>query len=133
MSRILHLAVALLYNDAKEILLVRKDHSAHYMLAGGKIEPDENYLSALTRELDEELNILAPVYLPRFAGQFEAPAAHEKGYTVQAMLFTLYWPYPIQVGAEITQAHWFHPDDTANLRLAPLAKRVVGAGLIHIY
>jgi len=133
MPLILHLAVALLHNDAGEVLLVRKDYSKHYMLAGGKIETHESPIAALTRELYEELSISVPAYLPHFVGQFSAPAVNEKGYTVQAHLYTLYWPGPIQVGAEIKQAHWFSPDETKELRLAPLARRVVHANFIHTY
>lgn len=131
MPQTLHLAVALLHNDAQEILLVRKDHSKHYMLAGGKVEAQESPFVALTRELHEELNILVPAYLPHFVGQFTAPAANEKGYTVHAHLYTLYWTGPIQVGAEIKQAHWFSPDNAQELHLAPLARRVIRAGFIH--
>lgn len=133
MPQILHLAVALLHNDAKQVLLVRKERAQHYMLAGGKIEAFESPIAALTRELYEELSISVPAYLPHYVGQFSAPAANEKGYTVQASLYTLYWPGPIQIGAEIKQAHWFSPAHTQSLLLAPLAQRVINAHFIQFF
>src|SRR5690625_7318063 len=116
---ILNLAVALLYNDAGEVLLVRKDHSKHYMLAGGKIESLESPIAALTRELYEELSVSVPAYLPHLVGQFLAPASNEKGYTVQAHLYTLYLSCPIKLGDEIKLSHWFYPDEFMTLCLAP--------------
>src|SRR5690625_7171910 len=100
------------------------------MLTGYKVEANESHFVALTRELHEELNNLVPAYLPNFVGQFTAPAANEKGYTVHAHLYTLYWTGAIQVGAEIKQAHWFSPDNAQELHLAPLARRVIRAGFI---
>lgn len=125
MPQILHLAVALLFNEAKQTLLVRKEKAHHYMLAGGKIEAQESPWNALARELYEELTISIPAYLAHYQGRYSAPAAHEKGYVVNAHLYTLYWPGPIQVGAEITEAHWVTPVEAKKLLLAPLARQVM--------
>src|SRR5690625_5772032 len=125
MPQTLHLAVALLHNDAQEILLVRKDHSKHYMLAGGKVEAQESPFVALTRELHEELNILVTAYLPHFVGQFTATAANEKDYTVHAHLYTLYWTGPIQVGTEIKQEHWISPYNAQVLHLSSISCQVI--------
>jgi|SRR5690625_2441180 len=131
MPRNIHLAVAIIFNSKKEILFVRKDSTKHYMLAGGKIEPGESNIIALARELYEELSISIPAFLPHFVGEFSAPAVNEIGYTVQAQLFSLYWPYPIKVGAEITQAHWFKKSQLEGIHLAPLANRIVQSKVIH--
>nr|WP_298170929.1 NUDIX domain-containing protein [uncultured Pseudomonas sp.] len=43
--------------DAGRLLLVRKGYTQALMLPGGKAEPDETAIAALTRELEEELNL----------------------------------------------------------------------------
>lgn len=131
MHRRLYLAVALIQNSDGKFIFVRKNPFKHYMLAGGKIEGREDAISALTRELYEELSISVPAYLPQLIGTYHAPAANEKGYTLQAQLFKLRWPYDIKVGAEITEAHWFDPHQLVDLNLAPLARKVVQSGLLH--
>ncbi|HLS22046.1 MAG TPA: NUDIX domain-containing protein [Paenalcaligenes sp.] len=133
MPRTLFLAVALMHDPAGRVLFVRKNPFKHYMLAGGKIEDQEDAISALTRELYEELCVSVPAYLPQLIGTYSAPAANEKGYVVQAQLFKLFWPYPVQVGAEIAEAHWFHPGQSQDINLAPLARNVVQSGLLHCF
>jgi len=124
-SSFINLAAAVVSNGQGSYLFVRKRQSAYYMLAGGKIEAQEDSFTALVRELQEELHIAVPTYLPQWVGQFTAPAANEKGYQVRADIFKLYWPYPIQADAEIEQAVWLSPSELAHTRLAPLARHVL--------
>ena len=56
------------------------------------------------------------------AGEFSAPAANEKGFTVVADVFD--WPTAIpadvQPTAEIEETRWATPDDLGDDTLAPL-------------
>ncbi|NMY18444.1 NUDIX domain-containing protein [Pseudomonas sp. WS 5019] len=58
MPTTLHIAAACLFDARGRLLLVRKRNTRCFMLAGGKREADEDALSALERELLEELEEL---------------------------------------------------------------------------
>ena len=60
-QKTIHVAAAIIWNDAQQILLSLRDSDAHqggkWEFPGGKIEPGEDSLDALKRELLEELDI----------------------------------------------------------------------------
>lgn len=58
MKTTLHIAAACLFEEQGRLLLVRKRNTRFFMLPGGKREADEDALSALERELLEELEEL---------------------------------------------------------------------------
>lgn len=53
----IRIAAALLDDDAGRLLLVRKAGTQWFMQAGGKIEEGESPISALRRELSEEIGL----------------------------------------------------------------------------
>lgn len=61
MSKLIHVAAAVILNDKGQVLLAKRPDDKHqgglWEFPGGKVEPDEPVLEALTRELDEELGI----------------------------------------------------------------------------
>jgi len=57
----LTISAACLFDDAGRLLLVRKRNTLGFMLPGGKAEPGEDAITALIRELKEELNLSLPV------------------------------------------------------------------------
>jgi 8-oxo-dGTP pyrophosphatase MutT (NUDIX family) len=57
------------------------------MQAGGKIEQGENALSALRRELREEIGLSLDEGEARYLGQFSADAANEAEHVVVAEIF----------------------------------------------
>lgn len=73
----LTISAACLFDDAGRLLLVRKRNTLGFMLPGGKAEPGEDAITALIRELKEELNLSLPVQALQPLGQFRAAAANE--------------------------------------------------------
>ncbi len=61
MSKLVHVAAAAIFNESGELLLALRDKVQHqgglWEFPGGKVEPGETVLSALARELQEELGI----------------------------------------------------------------------------
>jgi 8-oxo-dGTP pyrophosphatase MutT (NUDIX family) len=103
-------AVALLRGD--QILIVRKRGTDHFMLPGGKFEPDETALEVACRELHEELGIPLPLRALDFLGTYTAPAANEPGHDVLAIVFV----------ARLTDILAPRPQaEIAELRFEPLA------------
>jgi 8-oxo-dGTP diphosphatase len=55
MSNPIRIVAALIRDDAGRVLLVRKRGTAAFMQPGGKRDPGEDDVTALAREIDEEL------------------------------------------------------------------------------
>lgn len=118
----IHIAAALIYNEARELLLVRKAGTAFFMQAGGKLEPDEQPAQALCRELHEELGLALEPARATFLGSFNAPAANEPGRELVAELFALPFTGAVDARAEIAEARWVSLAEADQLTLAPLTR-----------
>jgi 8-oxo-dGTP pyrophosphatase MutT (NUDIX family) len=70
MSRTIDIVTAVIRDPAGRMLVVRKRGSAMFMKPGGKRETGEDDLTALARELDEELG--CRLVSARLLGDFEA-------------------------------------------------------------
>ncbi|MFC6715485.1 NUDIX domain-containing protein [Branchiibius cervicis] len=109
------------------ILLVRKQTSQMFMQPGGKPEPGEDSLSALRRELQEELQVDVPASALSPVGEFETDTANEPGHVLHSQVFRLHLDQPVTASAEIAEARWFTLDEADALgdRLAPLARKLL--------
>jgi 8-oxo-dGTP diphosphatase len=92
------------------------------MQPGGKPAEGETGLVALEREIVEELGCVLDRSSCHALGSFTAPAANERGWTVQAELFSAKLSGEIRPAAEIVEAIWIDPDLEATIDLAPLTR-----------
>lgn len=121
----IRIAAALLLREDGRTLLVRKRGTQAFMQAGGKIEPHEQPLAALVRELEEELNLRIDPAQASYLGTFRAPAANEPGFVVEAELFQLSIEAAVEPAAEIEEVVWISAADDAGLPLAPLTRDLI--------
>jgi 8-oxo-dGTP diphosphatase len=118
--------VTAVIRDAQGLMLVvRKRGTAIFMKPGGKREPGEDDLTALARELDEEIG--ARLVEASLLGRFEAPAANEPGFTVRAATYLAKVEGEIAARAEIEELAWIDPASPGDIVLAPLMQVVLAA------
>ena len=121
----IRIAAAVLIDKEGQTLLVRKRGTLAFMQPGGKIDPGEQAVEALARELHEELNLHIDPAQALYLGQFSAPAANEPGFTVQAKLFQLHIDVAVTPAAEIEEIRWIDPAGDGGLHLAPLTRDLI--------
>lgn len=92
------------------------------MQPGGKIEPAEEPAVALCRELFEELGLTARPTDLAYLGRFQAPAANEDGWTVEAEVFCLLTDATVAPAGEIEDLAWIDPFDPGSVLSAPLTR-----------
>lgn len=111
-----HVAVGLLWQTDRRLLLASRPPDkpwAHWWeLPGGKIEPGENALQALTRELEEELNITPD---PGHTRHWRTTHYHYPSGTVKLEFFQIYRWTGTLTPLEGQQMAWVNPDDLADI------------------
>ena len=122
---VIDIVTAVIRDEAGRMLVVRKRGTAIFMKPGGKREPCEDDLTALARELDEEIGcrLVAATLL----GRFEASAANEPGFTVHAATYLATVEGKIEALAEIEELAWIDPAAPGDIVLAPLMRVVLTA------
>jgi len=83
-DNIISVVAALIRDDAGRMLVVRKRGTEAFMQPGGKRDAGEDDLTALEREIGEELGCRMVPGSARSLGQFDCPAANEPGCRVQS-------------------------------------------------
>jgi 8-oxo-dGTP diphosphatase len=121
----LDIVTAVIRDTQGRMLVVRKRGTAIFMKPGGKREPGEDDLTALARELDEEIS--ARLVEASLLGRFEAPAANEPGVTVRAATYLARVEGEIAARAEIEELAWIDPAAPGDIVLAPLMQVVLAA------
>ena len=122
MPTTLHIAAACLFDARGRLLLVRKRNTRCFMLPGGKREADEDALSALERELLEELELQLGADALQPLGQFQAPAANEADTWMQADIYRAALLHAVQPAAELEELRWLALDAPLPDDLAPLLR-----------
>jgi len=122
MSEPIRIVAALIRDESGRVLLVRKRGTAAFMQPGGKRDPGEDDVTALAREIDEELSCrvvpgsVAPV------GHFDCVAANEPGWRVQAVVYAVDVEGNVVPRAEIDEIVWVDPAALPDIHLAPLTR-----------
>jgi 8-oxo-dGTP diphosphatase len=124
-DRTLDIVTAVIRDGAGRMLVVRKRGTAIFMKPGGKREPGEDDLTALARELDEEIG--CRLIDATLLGAFEAPAANEPGFMVRAATYLATVEGDIAARAEIEELAWIDTATPGDIVLAPLMRVVLPA------
>ena len=121
----IRIAAALLLGPDGQTLLVRKRGTQAFMQPGGKIDPGEQPVEALARELHEELGLEIEPSDAVYLGHFSAPAVNEPGWVVEAELYQVTVDEPVNPAAEIEEVRWIDPAGDGDLVLAPLTRDLI--------
>jgi len=116
------IVAALISDETGRVLLVRKRGTRTFMQPGGKRDSGEDDIAALSREIAEELGCgIVPASI-RSLGEFNAVAANEPGFFVQASLYRIDVTGEITPNQEIDEAIWIDPAAPPDVDLAPLTR-----------
>jgi 8-oxo-dGTP diphosphatase len=121
-SATIKIVAALIHDETGRVLLVRKRGTRAFMQPGGKRDAGEDDVAALSREIAEELGCGVVPHSIRSLGDFNAVAANEPGFRVQASVYRVEVTGEITPNREIDEAIWIDPAAPPNIHLAPLTR-----------
>ena len=121
-DNIIRVVAALIRDDLGRMLVVRKRGTAAFMQPGGKRDAGEDDLTALDRELGEELGCRMVPGSARPLGQFDCVAANEPGWRVRASVYAVNVRGDVVPQAEIAEVLWIDPEAPVSIVLAPLTR-----------
>ncbi|SRR5258708_7838383 len=121
-DNIISVVAALIRDDSGRMLVVRKRGTEAFMQPGGKRDAGEDDLTALDRELGEELGCRMVQGSARSVGQFVCAAANEPGWRVRASVYAVDVRGSVVPRAEIAEVFWIDPTAPASIVLAPLTR-----------
>jgi 8-oxo-dGTP diphosphatase len=119
---VIRIVAALIRDQAGRVLLVRKRGTAAFMQPGGKRDPGEDDVTALAREIDEELSCRVVPGSAAPLGHFDCVAANEPGRRVQAAVYAVDVEGSVVPRAEIDEIVWVDPAALPDIHLAPLTR-----------
>ena len=107
---VIHIVAGVIRDAAGRTLLVRKRGANVFQQPGGKPESgDADALATLARELREELGCELVPDSARFLCHASAPAANERGCTVEAEVYEVAVHGAIRAQSEIVALRWVDP------------------------
>jgi 8-oxo-dGTP diphosphatase len=118
----IRIVAALIRDRAGRVLLVRKRGTKAFMQPGGKLDAGEDDITALSREISEELGCILDTESALPLGAFDAVAANEPGFRVEANLYRVDVTGEISPSREIDEAIWVDPASPPDIHLAPLTR-----------
>ncbi|MGV9803166.1 NUDIX hydrolase [Mycobacterium sp. NPDC003449] len=124
---VIRIVAAVVRDEHNRVLVVRKRGTSSFMQPGGKIEPGEEPLRALAREVREELGVDVDRSTVRPLGRHDAVAANEPGHLVDALLYLVDLDGEPRPAAEIAELAWIDPYAPGDVELAPLTGQTVFA------
>lgn len=124
---VIRIVAAVVTDERNHVLVVRKRGTSSFMQPGGKIEPGEEPLQALIREVAEELGAGVDASSVRALGDYRAAAANEPGHVVEAQLYSVSLDGEPHPAAEIEELAWVDPHSPGAIELAPLTRQTVFA------
>ena len=123
-NNVVAVAVGVIRNSEGQLLVSYRNKNQHsgecWEFPGGKIEANETPLTALTRELEEELGIIASIAEPMMDFQYQYPdkAVHLHVFTVTNFTGT---PH----GQENQPLKWVDPADLSILTFPTANKPII--------
>ena len=109
-SPLIRIVAAVIRDAGGHSLLVRKRGAEVFQQPGGKRDPgDADDLATLARELREELGCELVPGSARFLCRASAPAANERGHTVEAEVYEVEVRGEPRAQAEIVELRWVDP------------------------
>ena len=118
----IRVVAALIRDAAGRVLLVRKRGTSAFMQPGGKRDAGEDDMTALAREIAEELGCCMVRDSIQPLGEFDAVAANEPGWRVHACLYGIDVTGDIVPNREIDEMIWIDPVAPPDIPLAPLTR-----------
>jgi DNA polymerase-3 subunit epsilon len=122
---VLRVAAGIVTDGAGRALVVRKRGTSAFMQAGGKIEPGESALDALSRELREEIGLELDPDLTEYIGSYRAIAANEPDTVIRAEVFALVTNVELIATGEIEELLWIETAEAEGIDLAPLTRDTI--------
>lgn len=112
------------FNDAGELLVVRKRGGKTFILAGGKPEGAETDIAALAREVDEELGVTLASN-PEYMGTYGAVAADMPTHMVMVRAYRGSLVGNPEPQNEIEELRWINPESPG----VPIAESIANGVL----
>lgn len=114
--------------DGKKFLVCQKspdDVTAQYIMPGGQVEPGEEPVETLTREIREELSTDVDPTALKFIAEYQDVAAGQPGRGVSIKLFSGTLNGEPTPTSEIKKLHWISKDDASNERVSPIIRNKI--------
>lgn len=119
----IHISAAVVTDEAGNTLVVRKRGARLFQQPGGKPDAGEDAVTALLRELNEEIGVVLSPEALEPLGRFEDTATNEPGHRVVADAFAVrVRKEQVSLGAEIVESRWLSQDEAARAPLAHLSR-----------
>lgn len=120
--------VAGIVDDQRRILLTRRNITpfhGQWVMPGGKIDHGEAIHSALAREVSEEVGL--EIAIEQLIDVYEHLAIGDHG---EHYIILYYRARPLSFelklnAAELSEAHWFHPDQLVELDVPPGCRHIL--------